>query len=500
GNGPAALLLSYLLHGHLPVYAGGHHDSVLDSKLCDKPDLRCLTPDLYAHFHSSLRYSTQALPINTLLDTLIRPNADTTIDSRTCVDWIFRPDVAVTHAILGNAPAPGGQWTEDPVSASASIGTLSYAEMLSLPGYSFADHHQRVHGEPLPDFLRPSREEVASYFAAYPSAVGISDVIHNNCYVERISRTKDGFFIEPQRLQCKHLVLATGIFSINIPPPAVLRPLAPLHSDSKPLLVVGSGFSAADVIISAPPSQKIIHLYNWAPEERPSPLRGCHPQAYPEYAMVYRQMKQAAAEDERHASTPGVKRKVNPFAANRDWADVYEGLPNAEIVSVHQSDAERDHDVAHVQIRTCKGQIKEFVIGSFAYVVGRRGTLDYLHEDLRGEVLKDLRVNDSSLISGRTLRPKFEENNFEVTQDVFVIGSLAGDSLIRHAYGSCVFVGGKIMSGNTRRCCESNGDERERATPSPSSTSSTERLPRVRGGMAHNDLHIDRRQFVRGET
>ena len=77
GNGPSALVLSYILHGHIPYYVGGHHDAILDAKLQKSPNLLHLTPDLYAHFLSSLRYSTQALPVNTLLDTLVRPNADT---------------------------------------------------------------------------------------------------------------------------------------------------------------------------------------------------------------------------------------------------------------------------------------------------------------------------------------------------------------------------------------------------------------------------------------
>ncbi|KKY15819.1 hypothetical protein UCDDS831_g07421 [Diplodia seriata] len=134
GNGPSALILSYILHGHIPYYARPHHDPLLRAKLESRPNLLDLTPDLYAHFQSSLRYSTQALPVNTLLDTLIRPNADTEIDPESCVDWRYEPDQAVSHVALGNTPDAGGQWTDNPVAANSDIGTLSYAEMLSLPG------------------------------------------------------------------------------------------------------------------------------------------------------------------------------------------------------------------------------------------------------------------------------------------------------------------------------------------------------------------------------
>ncbi|EOD44774.1 hypothetical protein UCRNP2_8511 [Neofusicoccum parvum UCRNP2] len=225
GNGPSALILSYILHGHIPYYARPHHDPLLRTKLESRRNLLDLTPDLYAHFQSSLRYSTQALPINTLLDTLIRPNADTEIDPESCVDWRYEPDKAVSHVALGNAVCAGGQWADEPVSASSDIGTLSYAEMLSLPGYSFADHWKAVNGEPLPHFLRPTRTQVAAYYKAYPHAVGIEGSISSNAQVSQVSRTADGFYIGSHDIRCKHLVLASGIFSVNTPPPPLLSPL-----------------------------------------------------------------------------------------------------------------------------------------------------------------------------------------------------------------------------------------------------------------------------------
>ncbi|GME25104.1 uncharacterized protein LTHEOB_2587 [Neofusicoccum parvum] len=222
GNGPSALILSYILHGHIPYYARPHHDPLLRTKLESRRNVLDLTPDLYAHFQSSLRYSTQALPINTLLDTLIRPNADTEIDPESCVDWRYEPDKAVSHVALGNAVCAGGQWADEPVSASSDIGTLSYAEMLSLPGYSFADHWKAVNGEPLPHFLRPTRTQVAAYYKAYPHAVGIEGSISSNAQVSQVSRTADGFYIGSHDIRCKHLVLASGIFSVNTPPPPLL--------------------------------------------------------------------------------------------------------------------------------------------------------------------------------------------------------------------------------------------------------------------------------------
>jgi hypothetical protein len=478
------LILSYILHGHVPYYIGKHYDGLLHSRLSQSPNLLNICPETYAHFSSSLRYSTQALPRNTLLDTLIRPNADTEVNPESCVEWRYEPERAVGHVVLTAAARAGGQWVENPVNASWDIGTLSYSEMLSLPGYGYAEHYRIKHCKTLPDLERPSRLDVADYFAAYPKAVSLTDAIFTSTNVDNISRTRQGFLIHPYGIHCKHLVLATGIFSVNIAPYRELAPLASLRNEQEPILVIGSGFSAADVIISSPPTRKIIHIFKWAPETRPSPLRGCHHQAYPEYAGVYRQMKLAAMSSKKpnSAASPMLRRKSNPFFNQRDWTSVYEGLPNAEIIQ-----ATKDVGKAHIKIRLENGEVVQRTIGQLAYVVGRRGTLDYLEPSLREEVLPLSYSNAGGLISGRTLRAKVE-HSFEVAPNVFVVGSLAGDSLIRHAFGGCVSVAGSIMGIGARSPATPDGVEVEAHVPSS---------PLATNGVSHEDLHLDRREELR---
>lgn len=512
GNGPSALILSYILHGHIPYYTRPHHDPLLHAKLESRRNLLDLTPDLYAHFQSSLRYSTQALPINTLLDTLIRPNADTEIDPQSCVEWRYEPDKAVSHVALGDAAHAGGQWADEPVSASSDIGTLSYAEMLSLPRYSFADHWKAVNGEPLPHFLRPTRTQVAAYYKAYPQAVGIAESIQSNVKVSHVSRTADGFYFGSHGIRCKHLVLASGIFSVNIPLPPRLSPLCIVHNVTKPLLVIGSGFSAADIIISTPPHRKIIHMFNWKPEERPSPLRGCHHQAYPEYAGIYRQMKLAAlsSSKSRASASPLMRKKNNPFFTHRDWATVYEGLANAQVVDVSLIDG-----FAKVTFRLESGEHIERAIGGIEYVVGRRGSFEYLVDSLRSEVIGPTSGHDDEeenpspgLISGRTLREKAEED-LEVAPSVFAIGSLTGDSLVRHAFGACAYAAGRILDAKhefaEENHCAAAVAKTKMPTPPRSPVqkgvnghSRNGSSPKIRpNGVSHHDLHLDRRKLPR---
>jgi hypothetical protein len=506
--------LSYILHGHIPYYTGGHHDTILDQKLSNNSNLLHLTPDLYAHFLSSLRYSTAALPVNTLLDTLIRPNADTEINPTACVEWRYEPDRAVSHVAVGDASQPGGQWAENPVSASADIGTLSYAEQLSLPGYSYEEHLAKSGKADQCDFVRPSRTEVAGYLKAYPEAVGISDAIHTGTKADHVYRTTDGFAVGSLGIRCKHLVLASGIFTVNIPPPLLLAPIAQLDLTDKPLLVVGSGFSAADVIISAPLHRKIIHIYQWAPESRPSPLRGCHQSAYPEYATIYKQMKLAAiASHKGHViKSPLHRRKSNPFFQKRDWVSLYEGLPNAEIMNVSSLG---NAAAATVTIRLASGEEMTCQVGGLAYVVGRRGSLAYLSPKLQAEILGSGNgttegLVPSSLISGRTLRPK-TESSLELAKNVFIIGSLAGDSLIRHAVGGCVFAAGRILKAIPSAYSHSTSSSPSpmsltprSVSPGPESEYSSQDSVTVRTKDApsalangHEDLHLDRRKLTR---
>lgn len=506
------MILSYILHGNIPYYVGGHHDNILDAKLLKQPNLLHLTPDLYAHFASSLRYSTQALPVNTLLDTLIRPNADTEVNPKSCVEWRYEPEKAVSHVAIGDTEHAGGQWADNPVSASTDIGTLSYAEQLSLPGYSYADHVGKTAKLDQCDFVCPSRIEFAEYLRAYPEAVGIADAVCSGLRVDDVCRTRDGFMIGSLAIECKHLVLASGTFTVNIPPPLSLAPVAQLQSIEHPLLVIGSGFSAADVIISTPPTRRIIHIFRWAPDRRPSPLRGCHHTAYPEYAAVYRQMKLAAiASNKTRGTKPPTTRRKSSLYQSRDW-NLYEGLPNAEVINVSVLEHTR---AATITIRLTSGEEIEREVGGLNYVVGRRGTLQFLSDELRTKILstpdQSIPPDIHALISGRTLRSK-AEISLEVAKNVLITGSLTGDSLIRHAVGGCVFAAGRIT--NTIATTYSpDSTPSPTISPSPRSTSPTSRSasPDSEDGdtpqlertttreltNGHADLHLDRRKLTR---
>lgn len=323
--------------------------------------------------------------------------------------------------------------------------------MLSLPGSSFEEYYRGVHGEGAPFYLRPTRRDVAGYLARYTEMVGISDAIFPNETASGISRHGDGFRVASHGLVCKHLVLASGTFTSLVPPRPLLRPLMELRpptpaASKEPLLVVGSGFSAADVILSAPRDQKIVHIYKWAPGTNPSPLRACHQDSYPEYAGVYRKMKLAALASKTtklKGSRPSNQRHPSQLDLARDWDTSYEGLPNTAIV-----DVDSHGDYATVTLQTGDKPPIQRRVGSFAYVVGRRGSLDYLDQLLRKEVCPD--SDQWNNVTGATLREKVSED-LEATPGVFITGSLTGDSLIRFGYGACAYAAGRILAQQTQQ-------------------------------------------------
>lgn len=524
GNGPSALILSYILHGNIPWYDSTtpHPDHLLHDKLVSLSDHDLLNVDIDAltdHFTASrFSYSTQALPINVLLDTLIRPLGETEdAQKTTCVKWAHDTSRTVPHLIFGNNASAGGQWEDNPVDASWEIGTLSYAGMISLPGYSFDQHYMRRNGSPMPTYLRPSRSAVADYLASYPDQVGISNSIRNGQVVSQIARVGDMFHIGSHKILCKRLILASGVFSELIAPPPLLEPLAqlsvmgvcPNQEFIHPILVIGSGFSAADVIISSSARQKIVHVFKWAPSTSPSPLRACHQQAYPEYAGVYRRMKAAALlQSPRRDKRPKPRHTHSEFDQSRDWASTYEGIPNARIIHVEPN---ADGRAAMVSFQIGSEPPFQRQVSSLAYVVGRRGSLKYLNPSLLREVLPcvtsnpsaDLGVSKTSTVSAHSLREKANED-LEMAPNVFITGSLTGDSLIRFAFGGCAYAAGKIMSrhANYRKlhqqssmACDSNGAStvsqvngippclKERATSRPQTPSP--RIPAMSGLDGH---------------
>jgi hypothetical protein len=148
------------------------------------------------------------------------------------------------------------------------------------------------------------------------------------------------------------------------------------------------------------------------------------------------------------AITPTLIRRCSSNFAERDWSNTYEGLPNVDVVAVDVSSDSKEEMSITIQLPDDGGPIQRRVSG-LEYLVGRRGSLNYLSNSLKAAILTNLsvtaRYESTPLISTETLRPK-AALNVEVAPNIFAIGSLTGDSLIRFAFGGCVYAAGKILA------------------------------------------------------
>lgn len=133
-----------------------------------------------------------------------------------------------------------------------------------------------------------------------------------------------------------------------------------------------------------------------------------------------------------------MRKTSNPFE-RPDCEDRYEGLPNTCIKAVvmHES-------TATITLENNDHEIFRREVSSMQYVIGRRGSLEYLEENVLAQVLENSSSSMGKVIFGKTLRSK-AENNLEVASNTFIVGSLTGDTLIRFAFGGCVYAAREIM-------------------------------------------------------
>ncbi|PRT54095.1 Oxidative stress-induced growth inhibitor 1 [Wickerhamiella sorbophila] len=407
GAGPAGLALAHILNGNIPHYDpdlfGPHPDPQLHELLINCPNLLCAATESkileYVKLNVQSFFSSDCSPVSLLFDTLRIPcetniQNQSTMESR--VSWKASPENKVPYTLIGGKDGAGGQWSNMD-SDSEDSRVLSYAEMLSLPGWAFSHFYRERYNCAVPDFLRPTRKVVAEYYKLYADKMGIPVT---NKLVGNITKSPNGFAVLTTAgdLICEatDVVLASGI-SCAQTDSMQTKKLAPSGS----VVVVGSGVSAADAVICAKPD-KVLHIYKWtSPQGEPTPLRRYPKKLYPEYAAIFEEMKS----------------RTGP---------TYTGIPNGQIIKIDENKVliqKQDGDVL-------EAQAKEVIIRT-----GRAGSLAYA---------QDVLPKKTELVGKMSLRdlgyplPKIADN-------VWAIGSLTGDSLVRYILGMSCAVAWNLM-------------------------------------------------------
>lgn len=473
GNGPSALFLSFILHGNIPYYDpsseyGPHPDEQLHNMLMDyREDKNLLeamnNKELLEYIETSYTsfFSSDMLPINILFDTLISSDEIGFANKKykqTRIKWVKSTTAAIPHIILGSSMSPGGQWSSaHPETDDPHVKALSYAEMLSLPGYSFSGFFESKNNKELEEYYRPARTEMSDYLLEYSKQTGIINSIISNSVVTSVTKNKEDTFDiyythnndKNFEINTENIILATGIFESPLasstfswktlfndfennkthefwkyntpncsytltPPLATPPPESQLCTSTKnetkirtSVLVIGSGVSAAEAIYIDSNNQcPVTHIYKWDSTSKiPSPLKRFPRELYPEYAQVYDLMR------------------------NKIDTDKYEGLANAKVISVSPAGE------TIIQLQDGSKITKHF--NQIKIRTGRSGSLSFCYNN-----------KNSSSITSKTFRNQVQGStpNLCVDKNMYIIGSLTGDTLVRFLLGGCAWVANEFVN------------------------------------------------------
>ncbi|RUP49249.1 hypothetical protein BC936DRAFT_142962 [Jimgerdemannia flammicorona] len=111
---------------------------------------------------------------------MFHPNTDADPGQLSRFSWRSEPWKGYSHAVLGKGEI-GGAWAE---MKNSDERTVSYAENMDLPKFTYADWWSATHITTPSD--RPFRSDVAHYYQDYVHAVGIADAFHPHTEVTHV--------------------------------------------------------------------------------------------------------------------------------------------------------------------------------------------------------------------------------------------------------------------------------------------------------------------------
>ena len=329
GNGPSAILLSFMLDGNWPYYdpIEPHPNEELhcrltsfldyelkegdenDESLGDDKNVNIWNKSLV---QSDLAYLCSGLtgrslnPVSILFDTLQHPDADFGSDLSSTLTWKHHVKKKIDHLVIGQG-VPGGAWAT--MSNSNDILTISLKKWMQLPGLN-EDFDQRANN-------RVTLNKMAKYYHGYVEQQGLSKYFKNKSIVSKIKYNEEKGLWEVIGCQkdagyfqyiTPNVVLATGIYEIpnrlevkGEDLPFVIKTSKEyeklLNSDlinniTDPIMIVGAGLRAADAIILARSKRiPVVHVFRKHPNDPSHVFNHLSEKTYPEYFKVFQKMK-----------------------------------------------------------------------------------------------------------------------------------------------------------------------------------------------------------------
>lgn len=308
------------------------------------------------------------------------------------------------------------------------------AYWMELPNYPLSTFRQQRRNSKLT--LRATYEEMRAYYIHYVKRHRLIDFFRNGCEVTSIERihpnTNDVLWeVRGHRIQdnsqfmihAKYIVLASGMSHsttrlLNIPNEKHTQSFTfttyseienliiekqSLTSESKPLLIIGCGLTAVDVLLLCQQySIPVLHVFRRSIDDYDLILNQLPASLYPEYERIKDSMKTSCQ--------------------IRSWS--YQCFPQSEIISLNENHS--------IQIRNLRTQTtNEFEISFIARLTGTDIDLPFFSPFDRTKST-ELDLNPYT----------YECLHFE---NVYAIGALAGDRLVRFLQGGAFACAGNLM-------------------------------------------------------
>jgi hypothetical protein len=284
-------------------------------------------------------------PVSLLIDNLLHPDADLGANLQSKIKWRHDPSSALDHLCLGRGGI-GGVWNK---LTFKQLQTVSMANWMELPNYPITTFRQQrqacqcrlaTENQPInsDQSLRATYEEIRAYYIHYVKRNHLTKYFRNSCEVTSIERVcidepfYDDFTKEirtPESvweirghdeqnqnsfiIHAKYVVLATGISQEITRRLGIIGEQASqsftytnlhdiedliinkkrLRNNSKPLLVIGCGLTAIDVILLCQHySIPVLHVFRRAIDDHEFVLNQLSATIYPEYERIKELIKQ----------------------------------------------------------------------------------------------------------------------------------------------------------------------------------------------------------------
>ncbi|KAL5021837.1 hypothetical protein ScPMuIL_000992 [Solemya velum] len=472
GNGPSGICMSYLLSGHRPYFSGEHHSNpLLHSKLKQIPSKDSVVEQDLEYLCEGLE-GRSTNPVALLFDALSHPDADLGSELPSLLTW-KKEEQAISHVIFGKYK-PGGAWQN----MDGSMQTLSQSNWMELPTVTFREWlttKKRTEG------VFQNRATISEVRSYYEDFVKVKELTSNFCNehvvtsVQKVFQTRNGVDSESGEVLpcCKnvsknhpflwevrgyklsgkemsdnqngnvqreefcfaapHVILATGTYDIpnkvgtpgeNLP--HVLHSLSEfekvmmnnsLYNKSSPLLIIGSGLSAADAVLMADEYNiPVIHVFRCSPNDS---------------SLIFKKLPQGMYEE---------YHKVHALMKGKLSHPLYKPYKKHNVVEFK--------DDQKVLLESIDGNVITSLDISYALVlVGSRPDLSFLPQD--GQNLGHLkRFPIDSKHNPIDIDPYTHQCNREL--GLFAMGPLVGDNFVRFAIGGSLAIANHLIRKNKK--------------------------------------------------